>query len=73
MTKQYDDPIIGVFRCLACGHKISCRESEGLDYAQHNSWPECCNRIMRLYGDDQGTDDWKPLASAEHVEPQISK
>jgi hypothetical protein len=67
------DPIIGKFRCLVCGQKIDCRESEGLEFARQNSWPECCNQIMRLFGDDQGTDDWKPILSAEQDQPQLSK
>jgi len=73
VQKHHVDPIIGKFRCLVCGRKINCRESEGLEFARHNSWPECCNQIMPLFDNEQGTDDWKPLARAEHSEPQFSE
>jgi hypothetical protein len=52
------DPYIGVLRCLKCGKTINCRKAEVLDFAKLDSWPECCDEIMRLYGNDERTDEW---------------
>jgi hypothetical protein len=57
------DLCIGVLRCLKCGKTINCREADVIEFAKSDSWPRCCDEIMRLYGNDDRTDEW-PTAQA---------
>ena len=52
-----DDPVIGVLRCIQCGKRINCRHADIMRFANTDSWPECCDDIMRLYGLDEITDE----------------
>jgi hypothetical protein len=56
-----DDPVIGVLRCLHCGKRIDCRQSVAMRYVRTDRWPTCCRQIMRLYGNDQLTEEWPKL------------
>ena len=62
-TPATDKPFMGHVRCLQCGRRIDVTENDAIRFVNSDEWPNCCGEVMRLYGKDQDTRDWKPLKS----------
>jgi hypothetical protein len=47
----------GAVRCNHCGRNINVTQPEVIQFALDDSWPVCCNEIMRFYGADEPTEE----------------
>ena len=54
---KYDDRSFGFLRCNRCGKRINRSEAEVSQFAKSDTWPMCCDEVMRFYGGDEATEE----------------